>query len=220
MAYAFPLPVEQFWALLPIRELTFDLSENIEFTGVTEAGEVLTAQRGTRLWQGEVTLDDMLPAEAAEVGALLDIVRGAGASFMAFDTGRPGPRADLTGVALGGAAPRLNAVAANNREIRISGLPGGYALNRHDYVAFSYASNPTRFALHRLAAPVTANGAGLTPFVEVSPNLRPGWVANAPVTLLRAACKCLILPGSVTPGRRRGTMTTGVSFHFTQTLGG
>ncbi len=219
MAYTFPLPVSQFWALLPIRELSFDLSENVEVTGETEGGEVLTAQRGTRLWQGEVMLDDMLPAEAAETGAMLDVVRRHGASFMAFDTGRPGPRADLAGVALVGSTPRLNAVAANNCEIRVSGLPGNYRLERSDYLAFSYGANPVRFALHRLAAPVTANGSGLTPFVEVSPNLRPGWAANAPVTLAPAACKFRIQPGSFNPGRRRSALTTGVGFRITQILG-
>lgn len=218
MAYSFPLTTAQFWDLLPIRELVFDIGENVEISGETEGGEVLTARRGTRLWHGEVALDDMQPTDAAEVGAMLDIVRRDGASFMAYDTGRPGPRADLKGTILGVSAPKLHTVDANNREIRISGLPAGYVLQRYDYLAFSYGSTPTRHALHRVAAGVTANGAGLTPLFEVSPNLRPGWALNASVTLLKAPCKCRIVPGSTTPGRRRSTTTPGLTFRFTQTL--
>ena len=217
MAYSFPLSVAQFFQLLPIRELTFDIPEAMEMSE-TGAGEILTADLGTRLWRGEVQLGDMDPDEAAEVLPLFDVLRRSGASFMVYDVGRPAPRADLTGSILGGAAPKLHTVSATSREIRISGLPVGYELRRHDYLAFSYGASPTRFALHRLAAGAIANGAGLTPLFEVSPNLRPGWALNADVTLVRASCKAIIVPGSFQSGRRKARLTTGAGFKFVQTL--
>lgn len=217
MAYPFPLTRAQFMDLLPIQQMTFDLPEAVE-VNETGGGELLPADLGTRLWSGEINLGDMTADEAAEALAMLDVLRRAGGSFMVHDVSRPFPRFDLSGALITGAAPVLNAVHANAREIRLSGLPPGYQLRRYDYLAFSYGSNPTRFALHRVAAPATANASGLTGYFEVSPNIRPGWLTGAAVSLSRAACKAIIVPGSVQPGRRRSTLTVGASFKFMQTL--
>jgi len=217
MAFSFPLTTAQFFQLLPVREISFDLPESVEHSE-TGAGEILTADLGTRLWKGEVSLDGMTPDEAATVLPLLDVLRRAGGSFMAYDLSRPGPRYDLTGTILGASVPKLHTVAANTREIRISGLPAAYQLRSHDYLAFSYGASPTRYALHRIATGATADGTGLTPLIEVSPNLRPGWALNADVKLVRASCKAVLVPGSVQPGRRKAALTSGAGFKFIQTL--
>ncbi len=217
MAYSFPLTRAQFMDLLPVQEMTFDLPEAMEVSE-TGAGEILTAELGTRLWSGEIRLGDMTPDEAAEALAMIDVLRQPGASFMVHDIARPFPRSDLSGAALAGAAPKLSAVHANNREIRISGLTPGYQLRRFDSLAFTYAANPLRYALHRIASPATADASGLTGYFEVSPNLRPGWVTGTAVSLSRPACKAVLVPKSVQPGRRRHTLTTGASFRWVQTL--
>lgn len=217
MAYSFPLTRAQLMDLLPVQEMTFDLPEAMEVSE-TGAGEILTAELGTRLWSGEIRLGDMTPDEAAEALAMIDVLRQPGASFMVHDIARPFPRSDLSGAALAGAAPVLDAVHANTREIRLSGLPAGFQLRRHDYLAFAYGTNPLRHALHRIAAPASASGTGLTGYFEVSPNIRPGWVTGTTVSLSRAACKAILVPKSVQPGRRRHTLTTGVSFRWVQTL--
>ena len=216
MAYSFPLTIAQFMAILPIREIGFYISEAKE-VAETGGGEILTAGLGARLWEGEVILDDMSRNEAAEVMAMLDVLGGTGASFMVYDVTRPGPRADITGAVLGASVPKLHTVAASTREIRVTGLPATYQLQRSDYLAFSYGSDPVRYALHRVTAPATAV-AGLTPLFEVTPNIRAGYALNATVTLIRAACKAVLVPGSVQLGRHKATMTTGVSFRFKQTL--
>lgn len=217
MAYSFPLTRAQFMDLLPVQEMTFDLPEAMEVSE-TGAGEILTAELGTRLWSGEIRLGDMTPDEAAEALAMIDVLRQPGASFMVHDIARPFPRSDLSGAALAGAAPKLSAVHANNREIRISGLTPGYQLRRFDSLAFTYAANPLRYARHRIASPAMADASGLTGYFEVSPNLRPGWVTGTAVSLSRAACKAILVPKSVQPGRRRHTLTTGASFRWVQTL--
>lgn len=217
MAYVFPLTTQQFFSRLPIEELVFDIPESVEIAE-TGGGELLPADLGTRLWTGEVRLGDMTADEAAEILPLLDILRRAAGSFMAYDKARPGPRADVNGLTLGASSPKLHTVATNSREIRLSGLPAGYLIQPYDYLAFAYGTAPVRYALHRVASAAVASGAGLTPLFEVSPNLRPGWTLLADVTLVRAACKCLIVPGSVQPGRRKSRLTTGVSFRFQQTL--
>ncbi|MGN7870966.1 hypothetical protein [Paracoccus sp. 22332] len=217
MAYAFPLSHGQFMAILPIQDFSFDLPEAIE-TSETGGGEILRADLGTRLWQGEIGLGEMTPDERDEVMAMLDVLRRPGASFMAHDVRRPAPRLDPAGTELGAAAPQLLSVASTSRDVRLSGLPAGYALRRHDYLAFAYGTNPVRRALHRIASPAVAAANGQTAAFEVSPAVRPGWAAGAAVSLVRAACKAVVVPGSVDPGRRKGVMTTGVRFRFQQTL--
>ena len=103
MAYSFPLTRAQFMDLLPVQEMTFDLPEAMEVSE-TGAGEILTAELGTRLWSGEIRLGDMTPDEAAEALAMIDVLRQPGASFMVHDIARPFPRSDLSGVALAGVA--------------------------------------------------------------------------------------------------------------------
>jgi hypothetical protein len=217
MALLFPLGVAAFMDILPVKDMTFMLSEAVE-TEETAGGEILTAELGTRLWQGEITLGEMDPDEADHALSMLDLLRRAGASFLCHDRARPWPRADWQAAILSGHAPTLHGVAASTRELRLAGLPPGYALSHRDALAFSYGTNPVRFALHRLVASVEADGAGVTPMVEVVPNVRPGWTAGAAVQLVKPACKAIVVPKSFQPGRRKARMTTGASFRWQQTL--
>lgn len=217
MAYSFPLTAAQFMDLLPVSQITFDLPEAREISE-TKGGEILTAELGTRLWQGEIALGDMTPDEADEVIAMLDVARRAGASFMIHDIRRPYPRLDPTGAVSAGAGMRLQSVRGGGREIRLfGGVPAGFALRHHDYLAFEYGTNPVRHALHRVASPA-AFSSGLSGWLEVSPNLRPGWTATTPVSLHKAACKAIIVPGSFQPGRTKSTITSGVGFGWRQTM--
>lgn len=216
MALTFPLTAAQFMDVLPIRDMVFDLPEAMQISE-TGGGEILTADLGTRLWRGKISLADMTSLEADEVMSRLDVLRRSDASFMAHDPRRPAPRMDADGALLGASTPTLDAVLPNRRDIRIAGLPPGYALRRHDYVAFSYGTNPVRHALHRLAGPGGANSAGQA-IVEVSPAIRAGAQAGAAITLIKAPCKAIIVPGSVQPGQHKATLTVGVSFDWIQTL--
>ncbi|WP_323041581.1 hypothetical protein [Gemmobacter sp.] len=217
MALTFPLSTTQFMDLLPIKEMTFELSEAME-TDETGGGEILTADLGARLWQGEIVLGDMTPDEADTALALIDLLRRAGGSFMVHDRARPWPRSDWKGAALATFSPTIYALNAAPRELRIAGLPVGYVLRPRDALAFSYGSNPTRFALHRLVGSVTANASGIVPQTEVVPNIRPGATVGAAVQLIKPACKAVIVPGSYQPGRRKARLTTGASFRWQQTL--
>lgn len=219
MAYTFPLSTDQFMLSLPVREMTFDIPEAIEMNE-TGGGEVLTAALGTRLWQGDVLLADMVPEEADMALAALDVLRRPGATFMAYDKGRPAPALDPNGVWLAttGGSPTLHTVDGNARDIRISGLPAWYRLQPRDYVAFAYAASPLRFALHRVVTAAVADSSGLTPLFEVSPSIRSGFAINTDVQLIRAACKAVIVPGSVQIGRRSAALVKGAGFKFIQTL--
>ncbi|WP_347268184.1 hypothetical protein [Paracoccus sp. (in: a-proteobacteria)] len=218
MAYSFPLSIAQFMDKLPIHAISLDLTEAVEMSE-TGGGEILTAELGARLWRGRIDLADMTPDEAADVLPLIDILRRPGASFMVHDASRPGPRLDADGATLGAAIPVLSQVASNNRDIRLTGLPPNYRLRPHDWIGFSYGSNPLRLALHRGVTAVQASAIGaIAGWWEITPHIRPGFATGTAVTLVKASCKAVIVPKSVRAGQRQATLTRGVSFEFIQTL--
>lgn len=219
MAFTFPLSRAQFFDLLPLSSGHLVLPDTTR-TSRTQGGEILRAEYAARLWEAELRLGPMTADEAAAVLPLVHLLGGAGASFMLADATRLFPRRDPTGGLLGSAAPALNSIGANRRDITLKGLPAGYILSRRDLLAFTYGATPTRYALHEIVnAQVTANPDGTTPAIEVVPPVREGAAVDAPVTLKRPACKAIIVPRSFQSGSMRsGTITEGVSFRVQQTL--
>lgn len=219
MALTFPLSLAQFFAAMPFREdgVQFGLNAGVQ-SSQTQGGEIVTADVATRLWSGTVSLDTMRNDMADGVLARIDALTYAGRTFMAHNPRRRGPIADPLGAALGASTPQIHTLDANARELRLIGLPPGYVLTAGDMVAFSYGAVPVRFALHRIVVGGVADGAGLTPLIEVAPNIRPGASVGAAVTLIRPACKALIVPGSVSTGNRGRRHTSGIGFSFIQTL--
>lgn len=214
MAFTFPLSIADFMAYLPIGEIRFDAPPQLEMAQ-TAGGEVFTHELGPMLWRGQITLGKMQAAEARHPEVLLDLLGPSGRSFWAYDTRYPAPQFDPSGTLLGASTPTIHSLT-NAREMRITGLPVGYKLQRGDYFSFDYAG---RRALHRVASvTVTANALGITPVFEVTPMIRPGALVGAAVTLIQASCKARLLPGQTDKGARRSTITEGMTFGFIQTL--
>jgi hypothetical protein len=215
MALTFPLSLAQFWQQLLIEAISFEMPEQVEMSQ-TGQGQQLRADLAPMIWSGEVRLGPMRADEAELPMAMLDVLRP-GRSFLAYDTRRPFPRQDPTGSILGATSPTI-ASLPSSRELSLAGLPAGYVLSRGDYLAFDYLT-PARRALHRIVAPVVANGAGTTPVFEVTPMIRTGALVAATVTLARPACKAVLVAGSVAPGNTSRTITRDMAFRFQQTLG-
>lgn len=212
----FPLSLEAFFGALPVAEITFDAPPQVEMAQ-TGGGEQLVAETGPQLWTGSVRLGLMTRAEAATPDVLLDLLRRPGASFYACDTRRPAPLADPAGTFLGATVPTIASLGTDAREIKLTGLPAFYVLSRGDYLSWAY--NSGRQALHRVVdAAVNASAGGITPAFEVTPPVRAGVTVATPVTLLRAACKAVIRPGTVAKGTSWQTVTEGMTFDFVQTL--
>lgn len=218
MAISFPLSLAQFLDGIGIAETTFDLSEALEVTE-TGGGQILVADYGPRLWEGSITVRAENHNDADRVVARAELLRQAGASFFVTRTTRLGPQADPGGAILGAATPSILTLAGNNRDMGVTGLPPGYVLTQGDLLSFTYGS-PTRHALHRVIATVTANGSGNIPDhgLEVSPALRPGASIGTALKFLRPFCKAVTLPGSFTPQSQRSTRSYGYSFRWRQTL--
>lgn len=216
MSLTFPLDRTTFFGILPISEISLDIPATLELSQ-SAGGDLFVANLGARLWRGTVTLGRLTYAEAAGVEGLIDVLGEAGNTFLAYDVRRPYPAA--MGVSAGGAVT-IRTLNGDNRGLSLQGLAAGYVLTRGDYLEFDYGSNPKRKALHRILEGTTANGAGNTVAFEVTPNIRPGAAVGASINLTRAACKAVILPGTVAKGTSRRGITEGISFSFQQTLRG
>lgn len=216
MALTFPLSRAAFAQILPISRITFDIPEVVA-SSRTKGGEILTADNGARLWQGEITLDKATRAELAKIRPLLNLLRGAAGSFQLHDPLRPFPQADPGARLLAGYSPTISTLVSN-RELSITGLPPGYRLQRDDLLHFRYGTNPSRYALHEVVSDATASATGVITAMEVNPPIRPGATVGTAVSLFYPVCKAMIVPESFRPGRSGPTLTEGVSFQFIQTL--
>jgi hypothetical protein len=218
MVMTYPLDVTTFMDALPIQTLAMDLPEQMQISRMGN-GEVLMSDLGERMWSGTVTLGLSTRAEAGRPLTLLNALRQAGRSFMAYDVRRPGPLLDLTGAALGSSTVTVNALYSSAFELSLAGLPPGYTLRSGDYLSFAYGTSPVRYALHQVVDwAVTAGVGGITPGFEVTPYLRTGVTVGLPVTLVKAACKAVLIPGTVQAGTGGHTIFSGTSFQFVQTL--
>ena len=102
----------------------------------------------------------------------------------------------------GTATPTLASLPTGNGEIVLAGLPAAHELTAGDLLSFKYGTAPVRYALHRVAVGGVADATGTTPALVVTPQIRPGAAIGVPVTLGRPHCKAILVPGSVSPGRR------------------
>lgn len=216
MALSFPLSYAQFLGALRVEEVTFRLSHPQEHTRLGD-GTVMSASLGASLWTGSIRLAQANHPRHAEMEALIGIMDQPGASFLCHDPRYLGPASDPSGSILGGRTVTIHSVGSTMRELRLAGLPSGYILSAGDMLAFQYGANPVRYALHRLVIGGTATSDGLTPLIEVVPNLRPGAVEGLAVSLIRPACKARLLP-EPSYGSGRQALSRGASFDFIQTL--
>lgn len=213
---SYPLSHAQFLGALRVEEVTFRLSHPQEHTRLGD-GTVISASLGASLWTGTIRLAQASHPRHAQMEALIALLDQPGATFLCHDPRYLGPASDPTGAILGGRTVTIHSVASNMRELRLIGLPSGYVLSAGDMLGFQYGSNPVRHALHRIVVGGTASSGGLTPMLEVVPNLRPGVAAGLTVSLVRPACKARLLPDP-TYGSGRQALSRGASFDFIQTL--
>lgn len=208
------LQLWRFWDTLRFTSAEFTLGEAL-LRDQNGAGEILTATNGPRLWQGRMTLRAS-GQDVREALALLNYIRGANKTFLCYPPGHAYPQNDPTGALMAGRTILLSAVAVNNRDVTLSGLPANFALEAEDFVGIQYSG---RYGLHSVAFRVVADGSGVATDVELQPPLRPGFTIGQEVTLVKPVMRAVYVPGSYTPpsilpGRKYG----GASFAFQQTL--
>lgn len=219
MALTFPLPLNDFFGGLNVQATELFLAPSLVVTGRTRGGSVLTTDLGDRLWQGVCALPPARPADAAAIRARLSVLCDGGRSLLIHPMPLWAPRADPDGSILGAATPSIHTVAANNREVRIQGLPVDYVISPGDHLSATYGSNPTRYGFLQAVTEAVADGSGVTPLFEVTPFVPYGLAATAPVTLVRPVIKAVLDPGAINWGQAPDKIAVhGMSFGFIQTL--
>lgn len=215
MALTLPLSLADFFDTLKVRSAPFLLVSQQEYSGLG-TGDGIAHDLGPMLWEAPVQSAPMPLAEAQAMLARIDALDGAINAFYAYNPSKAYPAADPDGSKLGASTPTIHTIAANRKEMRVTGLPAGYVLSAGDMLAVDYGS-PSRRSLVRLVTGATASSGGLTPLFEVRPHLRAGITTTLPVMLRKPSMKCKILPGSFSTAH--DLMVTGtLSFTMRQTL--
>lgn len=215
MALTWPLPVSEFFDMIPVSRITARPGRAVSFSE-TGGGDVIAHKVGARLWRGEVTLDKDYHSVLAAIEARLSLLEEPGASLLLYDTRQPFPLADPGGLLLGSATPRIAALNANNRELTLKNLPAGYVLSTGDLLGFTYGTNPVRRAFHRVVTGGVADQFGITPEIELTPFIRKGAAVDAAVHLIRPPLKAVIHTAEY--GAGRSLVSLGGKFSWTQVL--
>jgi hypothetical protein len=216
MALTFPLPLADFFDDLCVAEASFTLGEAMQHSR-TGGGDIISADLGPRLWQGQVQLRARRIEDADRITARIDALRNGGRTFYATPYGKGFPQADPDGTILGLATPTIDTVFASRVQIRIADLPVGYVLSGGDYIGWDYGT-PVRTALHQITVGAVADGSGEA-LVEVSNFIRTGAVPGLSVRLINPFCKARLVPDAFVPfTSRRRRWSDGASFSFIQTL--
>lgn len=213
MAIAFPLTVNEFWALLPIADMDgFELRYNGS-KSIDGAGNIYESRvAGSARWTANVRLTPQYLSDAAELEALINTIRARQGTFYAYDIRRPYPKNDPTGSIISGATVQIKSKGSNNRSIALKGMTNGYVLTRGDKLSVHIGAGSER-ALLEVAEDITASGAGETAEFEISPiGLPTALAVNQTVDLIKPPAKCRILPGSFKPSTGSGNLSSGMSF--------
>lgn len=215
MPIEWPLPPSEFLDLLPIKNVSSRPGRAVTSTESGD-GAVIYHQRGARLWQGSITLDIDAHDFWASVDATLSMLEEPSASFLFRDPRAQGPIADPRKLILGAASPVIAGLSEDAHHLKLSGLPSGYVLSRGDLLGFTYGTNPTRYAYHRIFTGGAANGAGVASDLVVVPKIRPGAQLGAAVTLGSPVLKARLKEAQY--GASRAKVSDGGSFDWVQTL--
>ncbi|MFY0681885.1 MAG: hypothetical protein JXR13_15050 [Thalassovita sp.] len=219
MAISFPLSLDDFFDGLRVTQLKFELGENMEMTGATGRGEILTAATGGRLWHGVIHIATATASELDQVISKIDLLREPGGSFMIGDIAHRALAADPSGaMALSGAAT-VSTIDPNNVELRLAGDLPGLEIGAGDQ--FSIDHGDGSFSYYRVVVGGAFEAAGpmQTPPLEVRPAIAEVVATGMPVTLYRPALKAVYVPESYKGGiRLPGGRAQGVTFAWMQTL--
>jgi len=217
MPLTYPLSLAAFQDKAKIAVSEFYINNPREL-GRTAGGSQLSASLGDAVWRGSFeTAPTNVRAQSAAMDALLSVLDRAGSSFLVYDPSKAYPADDPTGSLLGGATVRVaSLIGSDARLLSLKGLPASYQLRAGDLIGWTYGSNPTRYALHRIVEDVQAGGIGTTSSFEVTPFIEPGVAVDAVVTLVKAPMKAVLVAGPGY-GMHQPVISTGKQFSFVQT---
>lgn len=211
----FPLTGPNFMDRFGVRGYQYILDEALELSELGN-GEILTSDYGPRLWRGKFELAKLTLNAAEAIKARIEALQFSGRTFHCYDPVIQTPASDPGGTTVSGYSSKILLINADNRRIKLKGLPSGYELQAGDRLSFVQASSGLT-ALHRVVDDsVVASSSFETGYFEVVPHILPGAAVDDIVTLLRPYCNAMIVPGSFKPGRIEGLYVRGMQFDFVQ----
>lgn len=205
MAIAFPVSLANFFDMLEIVEASFHLGDNHNIAS-TQGGELITSAYGVRLWSGTVRTRTLPHASAELIAARMRMIANARATFYVEP---------IHHTLAGATGAQINNVT-NGYEVKFQGLAANKIIPAGTF--FSYAYDGTRRAFHQTIENGGADGTGLTGFIQVEPEIRPGWAAGAAVAFDAPIAKAVYVPKSLRSPVVRATLSDGPSFDWMQTL--
>lgn len=208
----FPLSLATFADLLKIASVEPSIQRNDQISGL-ENGQILTAETAPPLRTLTVTLRPLSYDEDSEISALIESLDGSIGTFYMYQPPRLYPKADPTGSIIGAINPTIGQINADNKRIRIDGLPVGYTLTRGDFISWDIAGGFRAF--HRIIQTGSATELGQLE-VELRPQLYTGTITGAVVTLKKPSFKAIMLPNSLREGTVAATKVIGKSFQIIQ----
>lgn len=174
---------------------SLELSANQE-QATDSGGRVYVRNFSDPLWKMSAQTKRLSPNALDEWRARLDALENGLVTFKAFALSRAYPIAYPngawpTGGSFSGTTAQVHTVGADNKSLRVKGLPAGFVLSRGDMIQVGDTD------LYRLMETATADGGGITPSFEVRPHLWDGIAVNDAVSVKRPACLMVLVPGSV-----------------------
>ncbi|WP_320188911.1 hypothetical protein RMS29_028295 (plasmid) [Agrobacterium rosae] len=190
----------------------WDIQRNDEVSG-TGDGRYWQASLAPELWRATVFHMPLLNSVGEELDAVIRSLRGAQEAFFMASSLFCAPKSDPSGAGLVGANVTLLTIAANRAGAAFSGLPAGFVLSTGDKFSVAYGE---RFYFGEIGETAPAAANGTTANLSIFPNFPAGVTAGAVVTLIKPACKVVVVPGSHKPGDIDGRFTKGGSFQIIQ----
>ena len=215
MTITYPYPLADFADRLRITSIVWDIQRNDEFSG-TGDGRVWQTELAAPLWIGTVSLITMENDAAKQIAAKIRKLHGAQEALFLYDPLSKYPQFDPGGSIIGTRVITVNSVSADLDGLSLKGLPAGYQMTTGDKMQITYGANPTRYAFLEVSEDALADGAGVTPAFGVFPHVTQAIAANMVVTLVKPACRCVIMPGSHNPGTATKMHTDGAGFKVIQ----
>jgi hypothetical protein len=195
MVLASPIALPDLVGLLQIETVSWNLAYQQEFSGLG-SGEGLAADLAPPLWEAECASRAFYHREVERWRSRFLALDGSMRSFMLYNPAAASPETDPSGTILAGSSITVRTVATDRNEISFAGLPVGFVIPWGTYAQIQ-AGSPSRVALVQLLESRTATGLGNTSSAEVRPHLRPWVSVGDAVTLVNAAAKVKLMPGSL-----------------------
>ncbi|MCB9993124.1 MAG: hypothetical protein H6873_05655 [Hyphomicrobiaceae bacterium] len=193
MTLTFPLAADDFFDLVGVKAIAFNLSENQALSGLG-GGELRATQLAPARWLAEIECALMTSADMSARQALFSRLQGAVNAFCLYPPHRAYPVADPDGSTYGSATPTVSA-RTSDFVLAIAGLPAGYVLTAGDFIQITY--DTSREYLGQFVAGATADGAGDVAAIEVSVPLPAAVAADDAVNLIKPSGLFRLVPDSV-----------------------